>query len=502
MSRRLGRAAVGCLAGLLAAGCGTTVGGAQSLRGGNGTGDLSVPGSTAGPGTNPSAPNGTGALPGSGGSGTGSTTGQGTGTGTGTSAATGGRAGRLTPAAAPGVTSTTISLGLEYCSDCSTSNAALGATGASASYDSRDVNNAIIDYANKHGGFAGRQLKAVYYPIQTSSDRNTQEQSACEHFTRDTKVFAISVMSEIMQSCAEKAGVLGINGGSPETSGTFSRYPHYIDPSGMAFDRMGSVTVNGLSSQHYFTGKLGLITWDDPTYRLSVTNGYLPAFSRHHISLATPPVYVAVPQQIGATADSSASIQSAVTKFKGKGIDHVIIQDGPAGVFGGGGLTFQFMNGAQQQRYFPRYGGNRYNLVGASIYPTSQEDHMLSVDDSDYDPKYDTGWHPNAARVSCFKIETDAGLPPKPGNINDQYYATTGCDMVFLLQRILNRVSVVSTDAFVQSMSGLGTSFASATVYGTFFSSTRHDGSDYVRVEEYLESCSCIRYTGPPQRAD
>jgi hypothetical protein len=104
-----------------------------------------------------------------------------------------------------------------------------------------------------------------------------------------------------------------------------------VDPDRIAVDRLGSLTVNGLYKAGYFGGKLDLVTWDDPNHRAAVTNGYLPALSSHHIT-PTQVVYVSVPQQLGAVADMTAAVGSAVAKFKSLGIGHVIIQDGAAGV--------------------------------------------------------------------------------------------------------------------------------------------------------------------------
>ena len=52
-------------------------------------------------------------------------------------------------------------------------------------------------------------------------------------------------------------------------------------------------------------GKLGLVTWDAPDYRYTITNGYLPALSSHGIS-PTDTAYITVAQQIGSVADMSS----------------------------------------------------------------------------------------------------------------------------------------------------------------------------------------------------
>jgi hypothetical protein len=262
------------------------------------------------------------------------------------------------------------------------------------------------------------------------------------------------------------------------------------------------VTVNGLAKAHYFTGKLGLVTWDDPTYKLAMTDGYFPALAQNHVQVAQT-AYIMVPQQIGALGDMTAAVSSAIAKFKSLGIDHVIIQDGPAGVWAGTGLTFEWMNQANSQRYYPRYGQNTDNSPGWDVLPADQMDHALAIDQSDYDKKFDEGWHVNRFREQCFKIQAEAGYPVASSNANDEFIAGISCDLTFFLQQVMNGgLSQITNDAFVNAAQRLGTSMPSAIVYGTKLSPGRRDGGSLVRTEEYLQSCRCLKYKGPPYDSD
>src|SRR4051812_10814835 len=93
-----------------------------------------------------------------------------------------------------------------------------------------------------------------------------------------------------------------------------------------SMDSNAVVTANGLFNAGYFAGKLGMVTWDDPDYRYTMTQGYLPTLASHGIT-PIETVYIGVPQQLGALGDMSSAVSSAVAKFKAEGIDHVIIQD-------------------------------------------------------------------------------------------------------------------------------------------------------------------------------
>jgi hypothetical protein len=417
-----------------------------------------------------------------------------------TSGGASGRSGTgLVPANAPGVTDKYLYFGVPYNSQAASADRALGVAGAAPSYDTRSVYNAVVKYANAHGGFAGRQMQPVYFNYNTSDDRNAQDQSACAHWTQDNKVFALdSETSLILDACAEKAGAIAIGTG-PET--TYRQFPHLINPDEVRLDRLGTVTTNGLYRAHYFTGKLGLVTWDDPAYRYTIEHGYLPALEAHGIKVWQT-AYITVPQTAAALGDTSAAVSSAMTHFRALGIDHVIIQDGGVGVFAGGGLTLEWMDQAESQHYYPRYGQNTYNFPGESALPSDQQNHALAIDQIDYDPKFDVGWRPNKARQLCFKIQADAGMPVSSSKPNDEAIAGSACDLIFFLQRSVNGVSLINADNAIQAAQTFGTSFQSAIVYGTKLIPGRRDGGDMFRTEEYFASCQCLKFQGQPYWAD
>jgi hypothetical protein len=289
--------------------------------------------------------------------------------------------------------------------------------------------------------------------------------------------------------------------GGADIQSTFDRFPHFVDPYVTRLDRLGPVTVNGLYSAGYFTGKLGLVTWDDPNYRYTAEHGYIPALAAHGITLRDK-AYIVVPQQIGALGDMTAAVSSAITKFRSEGIDHVIIQDGHAGVWAGTGLTLEWMDQAKSQGYYPRYGENADNSPGANILPSDEQNNLLAITDGDIDASYDAGWHLNSARVKCFQIQAAAGMPVSSSNLNDEGLAAQACDSVFFMQRVINSLSVLSNDAYMQGVSAVGKSFASSVVYGINLFPGRRDGADMERTAQYFSSCTCLKYGGAPYWVD
>ena len=514
---RTGRVATFGAVVMLAAACGTTANkpSASHSGGSSGSGSLgalggstsTLPGQSGGTGTGGALSSGgsgySGGSPAGGSAGGSSPSGSGGATSGGSSGNAGAPPGvtsKFVTAGAPGVTNQTMYVGIGYSSNEGAADKAIGVAGAAPTYDARDVWNTAINYANSHGGFAGRKLQALYFNYSVASNINTQDEAACAYFNQDNKVLAMVTQSDITQACAQNAGAIPIGSGSA-TEATFKKYAHLVDPDGIALDRLGALTVNGLYSAGYFTGKLGLVTWDDPNYRATVANGYLPALSSHHIT-PTQVVYISVPQQVGAVADMSAAVGSAVTKFKTLGIDHVIIQDGAAGVWAGDGLTLEFMDQAKSQGYYPRYGQNGNNNPGTSLNPSDEQNNALAIDQVDYDPSYDVGWHANAARTRCFQIQAQAGFPVSSSNANDEVTASTACDYIFFLQRVVNGLSSITADGFVAQAQTLGISYPTSVVYGSKFVSGRRDGGDEVRNAEYFSSCSCLKFQGAPYYPD
>ncbi|TAL22691.1 MAG: hypothetical protein EPN99_05600 [Frankiales bacterium] len=497
--------------------CGSTVAttgtGAQGVAGAPGSTDsleAPVPGTAGSDGLGVAEPGTTSGAAASGAAGSG-TTGGGAGTsngsaggsaGPGAASGSGPAAGPAAAAGAvgPGITADAIHLGIAYFPDAAAGNAALGAAGANAG-DQRDYYDAVIDDVNSRGGVLGRKLVPIYHEYRTGEPIDPQHEAACQRWTKDNKVFAILFRGRILQECAMRAGALIISGDG-EAGPTYQRVPNLVDPGAVRLERLGQATVSGLHREKYFektpdwpTGKIGVITWQDPSYEYGVKQGYLPALAKLGLR-SDLERYVVVSQQVGSAADSSSAVSSAVLAFRTAGIDHVLIQDGAAGVFGLGGLTLLFLNNAKSQNYFPRYGFNANNVPGFSIYPSDQQRGMLAVDFSDYMPTQDEGIAPNPARERCHRVLEKGGVTPS----DQTTYATAAgaCDGVWFVETLLRKASQPTLQGALQAAASLGTSYRSPQVYGTLLDGSRRDGGHLARNARYDTGCSCMRYTGQP----
>ena len=403
----------------------------------------------------------------------------------------------------PGVTSSTIKLGIAYDPDSAQGNAAVGASGTDSG-DVRTYYNALFQEINAAGGIAGRKLTASYFAASSSSNKTTEQvdQAACAQWTQDTRVFAVfSVADDLSRQCLGSKGVLALNtGASNSLRSTFKRFPYYVETSSIALDRSLSATADGLATTDYY-GKaptIGIISWDNASYRSAVQTSLIPALSvlGHR---PVDPIFVRVPEAVSDLGGSSADVSSAVLKFRQEGVTHVFMVDGPAGVFGGTGLTLLFIKNAGSQHYYPRYGMNDSNSpqagIDAGLWTANDVRGSRVVSSANILDSSDAGIAPNLARKQCLALMARHGI--KPANVNQRGFILRSCEFVWFLKVVLRTEhTTVNRDVFMARVAQLGTGFASPTAYRTFFSAAQHDGVAGLRREALSDSCGCYTYIG------
>ncbi|HVB26975.1 MAG TPA: hypothetical protein VNE21_03560 [Mycobacteriales bacterium] len=405
----------------------------------------------------------------------------------------------------PGVTATTINVGVAYDPDASTADSALGAANANPG-DQKVQQQAVIDYVNTHGGVAHRKLVPIWYQATVNNSATTTDSQACAAWTQDTKTFVFTIGgTPIFDQCTANAhAIADITGATAlETTPTNEKYPADINLTALSIDRAMRVTVQGLAQQGYFShgAKVGIATWDDPNYHYGIGAAAQPALAA--VGLHNVPVeYIAVPQSYGDLSATSASVSSAVLKFHQQGIDHVLLFDGPAGVNSSGILVIEWTNQAQSQRYFPRYGLNSTSGLStlAPDLPAQQLAGSLAVgwyptlDETTAD--YPTSKLPPAGRL-CQKIMAAAGQPAS-GN-NQLSLELAECDSFFFLQQVLDPITgPLNQKTALAAIDAIGSRYTPLSTFGVYLSSTRHDGASLVSNAAFVASCTCYRYTGSP----
>ena len=483
---------------------GTTSGGDGLTAPGGTTGGsaVGVPGGTTGAVADGTSTAGTtGGTTGGGGT-SGTTTGSTSGTTGGATGSTAGGTSSDGTVGGPGITASEVRIGLSYCTDCASANAALGAGGEDPG-DTRRYAQAAIEDVNARGGVLGRKLAPVFHGFSASENIDTSAQAACERWTRDTQVAAMFFRGEVVYDCARKAGVLAGNTVNDAVTGpVLQRFPNLFAPNAIRLEGMYGLTVNAMVKAGWHkpggawpTGKIGLITWDTPQYRYAMKEGYLKALAANGLK-DEDTRYVSVPQNADSIADASAAISNAVLSFRSQNIDHVFIGDGAAGIFGGVGLTLLFLQNAQSQSYFPRYGFNGNNGPDFPNHPQRQLVGMIAIDSLDEERRKDEGIAVHAERERCFEIMRKKGLPV--GDAQTQNVALLACEAVFFADAVFERAKGSALDRVIPAIEGLGTAYRSVFTYGTKFGPGKHDGVYLFRNLQYDEGCSCLKYTSKP----
>jgi hypothetical protein len=203
-----------------------------------------------------------------------------------------------------------------------------------------------------------------------------------------------------------------------------------------------------------------------------------------------------VPADAGSIAEASAAISNAVLAFRSKGIDHVFIGDGQAGIFAGAGLTFLFLSNAKSQGYYPRYGFNSNNSPDFDSHPKDELEGMLAIDSFDTTEANDEGIEPNPVREHCYDVMRAAGLPVGQGQT--QAVAIGACEFAFFAEAVVGRAKDTTLPNMIAAGESLGTSYRSPYNFGNRIGPGQHDGVALFRALKWDGGCSCIKYTSTP----
>ncbi|HZQ83406.1 MAG TPA: hypothetical protein VFA83_01135 [Acidimicrobiales bacterium] len=410
----------------------------------------------------------------------------------------------------PGVTATTIDVGIIYATNGGAANAAIGAAGISQGDEKANYDVLFADI-NAHGGIAGRKVVGVYHAIDATSTAATSDlyQAACDDLTQDHKVFvAFAGNDETLLQCLNNRGVLAVSSNlTVADTAVFRRFPYYFEINSLNLDRVAAAEIPALKAQGWFSGwnsatgqpgparaKVGVITFDFPSFAHAVDQVLVPALANAGYAPGPGDVvrvpYAVKQSDLGPTA---AAISSAVLKFRSDGVSHVIILEAS------GTLSLLFGNNADSQRYYPRYGANSQNgqeaLLLSGAFPKSQLNGTLGIG---WQPSLDvapseSGPYTNAAQHKCMALYSAHGITFSDQNAQGVGYLN--CATTWFFRDVMKRVTGLTRDGFLAAANGIGSNFESLTVIPTRVDATHHDGIAAVRYWAYKPECSCMRYT-------
>lgn len=368
---------------------------------------------------------------------------------------------------------------------------------SSSSSDPNAIPKALIKAINARGGLAGRKIEGSYYSVDgTASDYSSQEQAACEQFTRDDRVdVVLGGGSENFYACVHKAGLAHINSSPTDgfDSETLRRVPTAFNIIGLATDRQAVALIEQAVKTKWLTksNKVGLLLTGCPWGARAYEQLVLPRAQRYGFTVEKVEMSCANGTQ--SVAETTSVVQNAVLQFRGSGVDRVMILAG-----GGDAAAYLlFTQNAEQQNYRPGY------IIGTNAI--AQVWHKQGLLDPDQAANTrGSGWVPvvdvhapqqTKESRACSALARSGGAPAEPGGMG-QY--SPFCDMFLGLEAGLLRSGGVSDAQAVRgALEGLGTSFISATniTGSTRFTREVHDGAGKAAPFAFLAECKCFRYT-------
>jgi hypothetical protein len=367
-------------------------------------------------------------------------------------------------------------------------NATFGVGGGSG--DPKTQVSIVVAEINKNGGIGGRKVVPVFgvFNLSDTATFATAMQAICTQWTQDHHVSAAinsnlyNTMDEL-DACLKKAGVPLIS--MREYPDNTALYPNVFNSAFLNLERMSPVLVDGLKAQGFFGSrpKIGLLANDIPWFRQAVDRWLKPARKRHGYQIDQ--VYWAAQGGNFAT-----QIQSAELQFQGNGVTHVMF------LWPSGGAFF-FLQYAESQRYYPKYGLSSLDAPGGllqGVDPNSQLANAYGVGWNpvvDVDLAHDPGGNPST--IACQKILAKGGAPADTRANQRNSYGY--CDGLWILQR----AAALKGTSPAQLLAGIPLvgSFRSPYSFGNRFAVGLHDAPSAVRNLRFSTTCNCFAYTGP-----
>ncbi|HZU49908.1 MAG TPA: ABC transporter substrate-binding protein [Mycobacterium sp.] len=373
----------------------------------------------------------------------------------------------------------------------------LGFSGV-ATGDQAAMTKSVVGYINAHGGIAGHRVNLLIYDVKVAdayANASAAYQAACAYFTQDHHVFAVasylSLLPASFYECLQQHHV-PVDTPDEEFSASFlNRYAGtVILPSAPNYTRLMADSVDALWSSKWLTAssKVGVVAYDTPDGHSSVDAGLVPALKRHGLKL-TDSFYTAT----DSSADSQ--YQDGVLRFKTDGVDRVF--------FAIGGEPAYFTLAAEQDAYHPRYELSSLEYPGV-LEQDLPADQLVGAAGIGFDPYFDlddahwpTVHTPGEAR--CLSAMKAARQNLSTGTTMG--IAAWICDDWFLFQTAFaQNHGVLTSGSLMDGVDRLGSRFASASTFATYFASGRpHDGSSAYRLVAFQSGCRCFMYQSGPR---
>lgn len=419
-----------------------------------------------------------------------------TGTTGGTTGTTSGSTGPAPGTYGPGITDDEIVIGVAVPDEATMNNnaAVLGVEGVTVGNVERYY-DLMAEHVNANGGIAGRSIRLSKwrYSAAGSQSYSQLEQSSCTYWTQDDPAFAVPALftGETFLGCAQDNGLATWNSTfSTIDQETIARYPTHVELSAMSLTRQGRILAEGLVAQDYFDDgyKLGVVTFDEPSWRRTVDESLEPALNAHGYAIADK----AFVKPLSSTSDvgsMTAELQSIVLRFKTQDVTHVIFLDSNAT------MALLFLRSAENQAYRPRYGmtSQAGGTTLAGLAPEGQLNGALGI-----------GWLPfydvlpserpsNPTADACLARFEEQG--EEPADENNAVVMLSVCEAIeFVKAAVEAGLPDITASSYGRGAETLGT-FPSHTSFENSLAPGRRDGASLYRLVAYDAACVCFHYT-------
>ena len=396
-----------------------------------------------------------------------------------------------------------LKIGVLY-PDNGAANAALGVT-TNASNTPKSIMTALVSALNRAGGLAGRKLTVDYYTFDsTSSDYSTQANAACAHFTEDDPVpvvldFALGNQFG-MAACLAKRGVADFGLGTTDTVED-NAVGLYASPDWMTSSRRYPAVLEGLHATGYLTSKnkIGVLVENCPFLQRAYRQAVLPEISRLGLNRVDTEELDCT-SGFSSAGPASASIQSAVLRFRSHGVDRLLMVSDFEQV-----TLLLLAHDAESQGWRPGY-------MLSSVAQT--EVMRPNIPSGQWPQLHGVGWLPGLdiddphqalppADKHCLDLIKQGGVTVS--GWQNTYVANALCsDVLFLGAALHGSGGNANGQALMAAVEALGSAFVAPGIVNgrTHFGPERRDGPAAVAPFAFVASCHCLQYTDLPLAID
>jgi len=350
---------------------------------------------------------------------------------------------------------------------------------------------ALVNWANAHGGLGGYHINPVYYEVNvTDGDFTTQAAAACAALSQDDHAFvsqgAWVDASPQFANCSAQDHMIDIDGSEyPFADSNYSSLgPYLYQAARLRPERWVPSYVNDLIGRGFLTPstKIGLLRLDIPAYTQLDSSVVKPLLASHGMSLTTD-IEISDLNGTDDIGAESSQLSSAVLRMKSAGVTRVLFLDAS------GEITYFFGEEAQAEGYHPEYG------VSSTEGPEDMVndglgDQLTNADGVSWLPGNDVvaSDDPGGAGAKlCEDITNAAGL--NGGTGRDIY-----CDTMFFLRAVMASHPALTPAAFQQAADAVGSSALTSSTYTTYFAPGIQDGPSTYRDTAFQASCQCFKY--------